>query len=108
MENGKDTFENQKGKLSNWAKKFEKELNKLEGLSEEKANHFKGKLQNLRAQLALGKAETEVILQEQQKKIYQAIRELKQSISGISKNPEGQGNYWEKAIKSLEKFKLRF
>jgi hypothetical protein len=41
MENVEDAFENQKDNLSNWAKKIEKELDKLEELSEEKANLFK-------------------------------------------------------------------
>jgi hypothetical protein len=108
LENVADSFEKQKDNLLNWTKKMEKELHQFEGLNEEKLNHFKGKLQNLRVQLALGKAETEVILKEQQKKINQAIRELKQSITGISKNPEGQGNFWDKAIQRLENFQMRF
>lgn len=88
LEDVADSFEKQKDNMRDWTEKVERELKKLEELSEEKANLFKGKLHNLRDQLGLGKAETEVILKEQQKKINQAIKELKEAISGISKNPE--------------------
>ncbi len=109
MEKAQEAFEKQKENLRTWINNAEKEIQKMDGLSEEKAALIKGKLQEFRVQLALGKAETEDVLKEQQTKINQAIRELKIFITTTSEDSrEKLEDFGEDAIQKLENFQTKF
>jgi len=76
-EEAKDEFEKQKRNLDDWIKIQSKKLHSVKDISQEKASQIKTALEELQVQAALGKAETEDALKEQQAKLSNSIHDLK-------------------------------
>lgn len=77
----KDEFNNQKKSLSVWLESVNDSLHNVKDLSEEKAQKLKSSIDMLQVQAALGKAETEDDLKEQQQKISDGIQQLQVDIT---------------------------
>jgi hypothetical protein len=71
-----DAFEKQKEHYRSMLLTFKENIDKGTGLAEEKAAEMKAKIEQLRLQLALGKAEGMDAFEEQKKKIELAMHEL--------------------------------
>lgn len=71
-----DAFEKQKEHYRSMLLTFKENIDKGTGLAEEKAAEMKAKIEELRLQLALGKAEGMDAFEEQRKKIELAMHEL--------------------------------
>jgi uncharacterized protein YoxC len=108
-EEAKDSFEKQKAKLVKWTDEMKVEFERVEGIGEEKAKAVKGNLQDLRVQAALGRMESADALHDQQKKINHSIHNLKQSISKMEKDAEGNAKaLLEKSNETLERYQNKF
>ena len=79
----KNEFENQKKHLNNWLESLSDRLKVAENISEKKLQEAISSIEELRVQLALGKAETEDALNVQQKKISLGIQKVKMGITNI-------------------------
>ena len=92
-------FENQKKNLSVWLESVNDSLHNVKDLSEEKAQKLKSSIDMLRVQAALGEAETEDALKEQQQKISNGIQQLQMNITdAYDSSKEKIGNFaWEAA-----------
>jgi hypothetical protein len=105
----KDEFENQKKNLSKWVNSATEELDKTKSISKDKAQKLKSSLESLRVQVALGKAETEDALKDQQQNIDNNILKLKQYLSESYDSTEENINYFvEGSEKKLDEFHARF
>ncbi|MBC7383963.1 MAG: hypothetical protein H7296_13415 [Bacteroidia bacterium] len=71
-----DAFEKQKDHLRNMVVSIKEQLDTATGLAEEKGIALKSKLEDLRLQLSLGKADGTEVFEEQKKKIEMAIHEV--------------------------------
>lgn len=76
-----DKFEEVKKDSRKQYERIKSEVNATIQKDGEKWNKLKAKLEHLEVQLALGKAETKEILEEQKKKLSQAIAEVKKVIN---------------------------
>ncbi len=79
-----EEFEEQKKNLSEWIEQRKEQLDEMGEIGEEKTRHLKQKLEELRVQAALGKAETRDAFKEQQKDLNKRLRELKDSLGDLS------------------------
>lgn len=102
-------FENQKTNLLEWIDEAQDEFVRIEGIGEDKAKIFKGNLEELRVQAALGKMETRDALHDQQKKINLAIHNLKFAITNMEKEAIGDAKeLLEKFNQRLEGYETKF
>lgn len=69
VDEAKDEVEEQKKKLKNWLDDTSHKLNELKGQSDEKLSTLRTRIDELRVQAALGKAESRDAAQEQARKI---------------------------------------
>ena len=76
----RDAFEKQKIKLKSWADEASHKLKEYEKENPEKALALKSSLEELRLQIALGKAETKDALDEQQKIISLGIQDFQKKV----------------------------
>ncbi len=105
----KDEFENQKKNLSLWLESVSDSLHNIKDLSGEKAQKLKSSIDMLRVQAALGKAETEDSLEEQQQKISNGIQQLQMYITeAFGSSKEKIGNFAWEAADNLDDFHTRF
>ncbi len=105
----KDEFENQKKNLSSWLESLNDSLHNVKDLSEEKAQKLKSSVEMLRVQAALGKAETEDTLKEQQQKISDGIQQLQMNITDAYDSSKVKiGNFAWEAVDNLDDFHTRF
>lgn len=102
-------FENQKKNLSVWLESVNDSLHNAKDLSEEKAQKLKSSIEMLRVQAALGKAETEDDLKEQQQKISNGIQQLQMNITEAYDSSEVKiGNFAGDTADKLDNFFTRF
>ncbi|MEP1097335.1 MAG: hypothetical protein ABJG78_19620 [Cyclobacteriaceae bacterium] len=105
----KDEFEEQKKKLSTWLDSLGDKLEETKDISKEKLRGIKSSLEELRVQAALGKAETEEHLKEQQKNITLGLHELRRKLSSAyNSTKEGAGSVIEEVSDQLDDFHTRF
>ncbi len=71
-----DSFEKQKDQLRSMIETLKTNTDKATDIAEEKANELRAKLEELRLQLNLGKAETADVFETQRKKIDLALQEV--------------------------------
>ncbi|MBP9151904.1 MAG: hypothetical protein KBF73_06440 [Flavobacteriales bacterium] len=104
-----DAFEKQKSNLLNWSDSVAANYEKAKDISEENAEKIRASIDNLRLQAALGKADTEDILEEQQKNINQAIQRLSSDIEFVYKNRKERGeDFMEEAEERLNYYRTSF
>ena len=108
-EEAKDEFEKQKNKLGDWIDIQYKKLDNTKDISREKAIQIKAALEELQVQAALGKAETEDALKEQQKKLSNGIHNLKVLINkNYSRIKENTTEFTEEISETLDDYHTRF
>lgn len=88
-EDAKSSFEKQKANLLKWTDEMKHEFEKVEGIGEEKAKTFKGNLEDLRVQAALGKMDSLDAWHDQQKKMNHSIHNMRNSIAKMEKDAAG-------------------
>ncbi|HKK88843.1 MAG TPA: hypothetical protein VJ917_08330 [Saprospiraceae bacterium] len=104
-----DAFEEQKKHLKDWIHTAEKQVEKSKVFSEEKTQELKTKLEELRVQAALGRAESRDALVEQQKKISHSMQHLKKDVeSTLNKTKEKESELENKLKENVEDFKTKF
>lgn len=111
----KDEFENQKRNIREWTHTTRQNLSEYGEKSEEKVKQLQSKIDELRVQAELGKAETEEVLQDQQKKIRMLIHEVEVEAKALYNTSEGKLNELSSDIRnevdylktSFDLFKLR-
>jgi CII-binding regulator of phage lambda lysogenization HflD len=102
-------FENQKKNLSIWLESVNDSLHYIKGFSKKKAQKLKSSIDMLRVQAALGEAETEDALKEQQQKISDGIQQLQKDIAdAYDSSQEKIGNFAWEAVDILDDFHTRF
>ena len=105
----KGEFENQKKNLSVWLESINGSLNNVKDLSEDKAQKLKSSIEILRVQAALGKADSEDALKEQQQRISNGIQQLQMNITEVYDSSKVRvGNFAEEADNNLDDFYTRF
>jgi ElaB/YqjD/DUF883 family membrane-anchored ribosome-binding protein len=105
----KDEFENQKKQLKVWLESVNDWMSNVKDVSEEKKNKVKSSIEKLRAQVALGKANTEDALIEQQQNISHGIEQLKINITEAYESSKIKiGNFARDAADKLDDFHTRF
>ena len=108
-EEAKDEFEKQKNKLGDWLEIQNKKLDNTKDISREKAVQIKAALEELQVQAALGKAETEDALKEQQKKLSNGIHNLKVLINkNYNRVKENTTEFTEEISETLDDYHTRF
>ena len=73
-------FEEQKANIRDWAAKMSSRLDEAKDLNEENLTKIKGALEDLRVQAALGKANTEDLLKDQQAELKKRLEQLRSDI----------------------------
>lgn len=105
----KDEFEDQKKNLSAWLISVNDSLQNFKDLSDEEVQKLKSSIEMLRFQTALGKAETEDNLKEQQQKINEGIQQLQIYLAEGYDSSKGKiGNFTEEVVDKLADFHTRF
>ncbi|MCF8368942.1 MAG: hypothetical protein K9G76_07850 [Bacteroidales bacterium] len=105
----KNEFENQKKNLSTWLESVNANIHNVKDLSEIKVQKIKSSIEMLRVQAALGKAETEDALKEQQETISNGIQQLKMNIAEAYDSSKGKiGILTDDTVDKLEDFYTRF
>ena len=108
-EEAKDEFEKQKRNLDDWIEIQSKKLQGVKDISLEKATQIKTAMEELRVQAALGKAETEDALKEQQTKLSNGIHNLKLLINkNYSKVKGNTTDVIEEINETLDDYHTRF
>jgi hypothetical protein len=104
-----DIFEEQKKQLADWIHKAKKQIKDSKLISEEKTQELRTKLDELRVQAALGKAEGRDAIQEQQKKISLSMKQFRDDVEKtISIATEKEGQLEEDLKEGINDFKTRF
>ena len=85
----KDEFERQKVSINKFIHEVNQKLDEYQDDGKEKLLKLKSNLEELRVQVALGKAEVEEELKEQHKKISRKLHEVKQESSKVYNEAEG-------------------
>ena len=84
----RDEFEVQKQQLTTWINKADERLGKLQDEGKVKASELRTQLDQLRVQAALGKAETEDALRNQQKDLRNKLEAVKTETSRLYEKAE--------------------
>lgn len=104
----KDEFENQKKHISGWLNSAEESLSKAKGVSEEKAKELKTAFEELRVQAALGKAETEDKLKEEQKNLSSKLHDLEVNVKNMyAASSDKAAELTEEAGHKLDEFRTK-
>lgn len=105
----KEEFENQKKNLGSWVDVIEEKLKDFKDLGAEKTQKLKTSIDELRVQAALGKAESEDIMDEQAKKINKGIHTLKHNMADVlDASEEKAKDLSEKSKDRLDDFHTQF
>ncbi len=108
-EEAKDEFEKQKKNLAHWIDITGEKLHETKDISKEKALQLKTAMEELRVQAALGRAETEDALKEQQENLKKGIHNLKYNIAEVYKTTKEEiDDFADKAHDKLDDFHTRF
>jgi len=108
-EETKDEFEKQKRNLNDWIDIQSKKLHNVKDISHEKALQIKTAMEELQVQAALGKAETEDALKEQQMKLSNDIHNLKLLINkNFSRVKGNTTELLEEINETLDDYHTRF
>jgi DNA repair exonuclease SbcCD ATPase subunit len=99
----KDVYEKVKKDFDGYVHDAKRYLKTMTGVAKEKTDAFQTAFESLQVQLALGKAETKEIFEEQMKKITQTIS----IIENLIKKNETADEYYTKLQVELEKFKIK-
>jgi hypothetical protein len=99
----KDVYEEVKKKFNLYVHEAKLQINGIKEIAKEKSTELKTALEELQVQLALGKAETKEIFEEQRKKITHALSSLEAFIHSNKTSNE----YYTKLMMESEKFKLK-
>ncbi len=105
----KDEFENQKKNLNNWITLTAAKLDDAKGFTDKEVTKIKAALDELRLQIALGKAETEDVIKEQQAKISKAVSKFKQTMADVYKTSEaGVKDFAKESSETIDDLHTRF
>jgi hypothetical protein len=99
----KDIYEESKKKFNLFLHESKAKLGVLKTKTESGVDQVKGAFEALQVQLALGKAESKEVFEEQSKKISKALHDLENSIKGN----ETTNEYYTKLRMEAEKFKIK-
>lgn len=78
-----EKFEEEKKKIQQWAEETREDVGDF---SSEKAKSFRTKLETLRVQAALGKAESKAAMEEQEKKLKLALEDAQKEARGLAED----------------------
>lgn len=108
-EEAKTSFEKQKSNLLKWTDEVKNEIERVEGIGEEKVKTLKGNLEDIRVQAALGRMESLDAWHDQQKNINHSIHNMRNSITKIEKNTVGNAKtLLEKSNRTLDSYQTKF
>lgn len=108
MKEARDEFETQKKVLHDWVVKSEEALSKLLDKNEEKLENVRAKLDHLKVQAALGKAETRDEIHHQRKQINSALHDLKLELNTfLGSSKDVVDDFIHSAEDTLEKVHTR-
>jgi len=104
-----DAFEERKKELKNWVEDRRSDIDRMESSGSERLTEMRQDLEELRLQLALGKAEGRDAILAQQKNIQDKLRKLNENISSYSRTAKENTKDWaEKSSDKLEQFRMKF
>jgi len=99
----KDLFEDSKKKFNTYIHEAKLKFENAKDKATIEGQSIRMALESLQVQLALGKAETKEIFEEQSKKIFKSLNELENHI----KKNETVNEYYTKFLMEIEKFKIK-
>ncbi|WP_420577727.1 hypothetical protein [Ekhidna sp.] len=109
VSDAKEEFERQKKKLRTWLDSLENDLDHAIDVSKEKAEGIKASIEELRVQAALGRAEAEDLMHDQQKKLVKGLHDLKHKIHTLyDSSKEDAQSFKEKVEDKVDDFHTRF
>ena len=79
----KEAFESRKGTLVSWLDQLKDKMDEMGDVSEDKVIDLKTKMEELRLQAALGKAESEDAIKEQQANLSTGITDIKSKLKDV-------------------------
>lgn len=102
-------FDVQRKKLNEWAEMTSQRVEEAKEISEESTLKLKTSLEELRLQAALGRADTEDLLRDQQKNLKQAIDRLQADLEEVFDVTREKGDgLMEEAMLRLQDYQMRF
>ncbi len=105
----KDEFEEQKKNLAKLVDTAQEKLGNVIDAGEEKAKNLKTTIDELRVQAALGRAETEDVLEDQAKKINKGLNQLKKGLANTADKAEHKAESFADETKhQIEDMHTRF
>jgi hypothetical protein len=99
----KDVYEEAKKKFNTYVHEAKLRLDGVKEIAKEKSIQLKTALEELQVQLALGKAETKELFEEQSKKITHALS----SLEALIRSNKTSSEYYSKLMMETEKFKIK-
>ncbi len=104
-----DAFEEKKKEMSDWLDDVSEDLNELKKDGEESLSDLKSKIENLKVQLALGKAESMDKLKENQKKLNDSFNEVKYELGKSIKDGKENVKTWaDQTEHKIDQYHTRF
>ena len=105
----RDEFERQKKELKNWLHETDQEIENLEKEGKHQYIELRRKIDELRVQAALGKAEAEDSLKEQQRNLARGIHGVKHELNqAVEKSDEIGSEVMEGLEDGIDHFRTRF
>lgn len=99
----KDVYEDVKGQFNLKIHDLKQKIHKLKDQVSGDADKFKAAFEELQLQLALGKADTKDLFEEQRRSILKALHKIETAI----KENEVANAYYLKLLEEIEKFKIK-
>ena len=99
----KDVYEEAKKKFNTYVHEAKLRLDDAKEIAKEKSIQLKIVLEELQVQLALGKAETKEVFEEQRKKITHALS----SLEALIRSNKTSSEYYSKLLMETEQFKIK-
>ncbi len=105
----RDEFEKVKGKVREWTSEMNDRINEFQDDSKESLNDLRTKLDELRVQAALGRAEAEDAFEQQKKDLKHKLNDVENESKRIYSSAEGKVKEVANDISdSVERFETRF
>jgi len=109
MDEAKDEFENQKKALKLWIHDVSQKIDNLNDEGKEQFDKLRSDIENLKVQAALGKAEAEDAIKEEQRNLNIKIKEVQNEAQRIVLSTEGVAKSLADEVgEELEKFHTKF
>jgi len=109
FEEARNSFEKQKENLASWAEKVGNDIEQWDDLGEDKAKTLKSRLEALRVQAALGRAEADDLFHQRQKDLNLALHNARLSFDKLVESSSDKlHTFLEKSDYTLDEFRTSF